>query len=341
MVAVSGEAVFERIEQTHKLIAELEPILQSLVMNDSSIIDGLAQMLGTQQHMQNRTEEQIAGLCQDIGQLTAAIARLQSAPHAQPAGAPADFDRKDPEISLLRHLLPYMPNPVALDVGANVGSVARSLVEAGYEVFAFEPFPSSFAALQGEAGQQASRLHPFACAIGADDGTAELLVAADTSGADKWDTSLFHSTVRHPMLSDLSFSSTVSVPVRSLASLTRAGQIPAEAAVLKIDTEGADLEVIKGIGPATFAVVVTEFWDREHPFGRAGHGDITAIARELRARGYLWHIALYRVDESGELGFYCNARGSVPKSWGNCVHFRDFELFRRAVAWCDRVFAAG
>lgn len=340
MVAVSGEAVFERIEQTHKLIAELEPILQSLVMNDSSIIDGLAQMLATQQHMQNRTEELIAGLCQDVGQLTAALARLQTATRPQSTSSP-DFDRKDPEISLLGHLLPFMPNPVALDVGANVGSVARALVEAGYEVFAFEPFPSSFAALQGEAGKLESRLHAFPCAIGADDGTAELLVAADTSGADKWDTSLFHSTVRHPMLSDLSFSSTVSVPVRSLASLTRDGQIPAEAAVLKIDTEGADFEVIKGIGPASFAVVVTEYWDREHPFGRAGHGDITTIARELRARGYMWHIALYRVDETGELGFYCNARGSVPKSWGNCVHFRDFELFRRAVAWCDRVFAAG
>lgn len=340
MVAVSGEAVFERIEQTHKLIAELEPILQSLVMNDSSIIDGLAQMLATLQHMQNRTEEQIAGLCQDLGDVTAALTRLGTAPRP-PSASAADVDRKDPEISLLAHLLPFMPNPVALDVGANVGAVARSLVEAGYEVFAFEPFPSSFAALEREAEQLSSRLHPFPCAIGAEDGTADLFLATDASGAAKWDTSLFHSTVRHPMLRDLDFSSSVPVPVRSLASLTRAGQIPAEAAVLKIDTEGADLEVIKGVAQASFAVVVSEFWDREHPFGRAGHGDIAATTRELRARGYLWQLALYRIDESNELGFTCNARTSVPKSWGNCVHFREFELFKRAVAWCDRVLATG
>ena len=340
MVAVSGEAVFERIEQTHKLIAELEPILQSLVMNDSTIIDGLAQMLATLQHMQNRTEEQITGLSQDVGQLTAALTRLGAAPRPHSTGT-GDLDRKDPEISLLVHLLPFMPNPIALDVGANIGSVARPLIEAGYEVFAFEPFPQSFAALTREAEQLGSRLHTFPCAIGAEDGTADLFVAADTSGAAKWDTSLFHSTVRHPMLRDLDFSSTVQVPVRSLASLMRAQEIPAEAAVLKIDTEGADLEVIRGAGQSSFAVVVTEFWDRQHPFGRDGHGDITEITRELRTRGYAWQLALYRVDETEELGFTCNTRTSVTKSWGNCVHFRDFELFKRAVAWCDRVFAAG
>ncbi len=340
MVAVSGEAVFERIEQTHKLIAELEPILQSLVMNDSTIIDGLAQMLATLQHMQNRTEEQVTGLSQDVGQVTAALTRLGTASRPQSADSAA-MDRKDPEISLLAHLLPFMPNPIAFDVGANVGAVARSLVEAGYEVFAFEPFPSSFAALEREAGQLSSRLHPFPCAIGAQDGTAELFVAADTSGGAKWDTSLFHSTVRHPMLRDLDFSAALEVQVRSLASLWHAGQIPAEAAVLKIDTEGADLEVIKGVGQASFVVVVTEFWDRQHPFGREGHGDIAEITRELRARGYPWQLALYRIDETGELGFTCNTRISVAKSWGNCVHFRDFELFKRAVAWCDRVFASG
>jgi FkbM family methyltransferase len=341
MTAVSGEAVFERIERMHQLISEVEPILQSLVMNDSTIIDGLAQMLGTLQHMHNRTEEHIAGLSKDVGELTAALARLGESSSVQPAQA-QELDRKDPEIGLLAHLLPFLPNPVALDVGANVGSLARSLVEAGYEVFAFEPFAPSFAALGREVEQAASGLHPFPYAIGAEDGPAELLVAADTSGGGgKWDTSLFHSTVQHPMLEDLTFSSAVPVQMRSLASLARSGAIPAEAAVLKIDTEGADLEVIKGAGKMPFAVVVTEFWDRGHPFGRAGHGDIAAIARELRTRGYRWHIVLYRVDERGELGFYCNARNSVAKSWGNCVHFRDFDLFRRAVGWCDRVFSAG
>ncbi len=339
MVAVSGEAVFERIEQTHKLIAELEPILQSLVMNDSTIIDGLAQMLGTLQHMQRRTDEHIAGLCEEVGELTAALARLGGAPSTEPA-AGDELDRKDPEISLLAHLLPFMPNPLAIDVGANVGSLARSLVDSGYEVFALEPFPASFAALSREAEQTPTRLHPLPYAVGAEDGTAELLVATDTSGTGKWDTSLFHSVVRHPMLEDLTFSSTVPVQVRSLASLARGAEIPAEAAVLKIDTEGADLEVIRGFRQAPYAVVITEFWDQEHPFGRAGHGDLAAAARELRARGYLWRLVIYRVDEREELGAYFNARTSVPKSWGNCVHFRDFDLFRRAVAWCDRVLPA-
>jgi FkbM family methyltransferase len=342
MVAVSGEAVFDRIEQMQKLISELEPILQSVVLNDSTIIDGLAQLLGTLQEIHRRTETQISGLSTDVGNLAAILARQTSgsAPITPTAGSEI-LDRKDPEISLLAHLLPFLPNPLAIDVGANVGKLARALVDVGYEVFAFEPFPDSFAALKREAEQAASRLHPFPYAIGAQDGSAELLMATDRSTEGKWDTSLFHSTVSHPMLEDLVFGARLTVPLRSLGSLARGGEIPAGAAVLKIDTEGADLEVIRGSSDSAFSVVVTEFWDREHPFGRAGHGDILTAARELGTRGYPWHIVLYRVDRTGEVGFRCNSRSVASEAWGNLVCFRDFELFRRAVAWCERAFASG
>jgi FkbM family methyltransferase len=228
-----------------------------------------------------------------------------------------------------------------LDVGANVGLVASSLVSAGYEVFAFEPFPSSFKALAEEAKNAAGRLHPFPYAIGAADKDVELLVACDRSGKTKWDTSLYHSTVGHPMLDDLVFGERVTVLQRTISSLAQEGSIPNNAAALKVDTEGADLDVLAGAEEMRFSMVIMEFWDRAHPFGRGGHGDLATIVSAMRDRGYPWHIQIFRVDESSRLGYYCNMRSTAPKAWGNVIHFSDFALFARAAAWCDRCFPDG
>jgi FkbM family methyltransferase len=339
MPSVSGEAVFERIDQLRQLIGELEPILQSLMLNDSTIVDGLAQMLATMQHIQHRNEEHISALAADIRELGKTVQHLS--PPASPDGIrAADVDREDPELALLAHLLPYLPNPQLIDVGANNGDFAGRLVDAGYEVFAFEPFIDSFERLQRTAAVADGRLHAFHSAIGATNGTIELLVATDTSGLAKWNTSLFHSTVAHPMLSDLSFAPGIQVPIRTIASLLQDGTIPPGPATLKIDTEGADLDVIKGADPHVFEVVLMEFWDRTHPFGRAGHGDLPILVQEMRSRAYPWHIVIYRVDERNEIGFYSNLRTSIATSWGNIVFFRNFSTFTQAAAWCTRAFAA-
>ncbi len=125
-----------------------------------------------------------------------------------------------------------------------------------------------------------------------------LHVATDLSKDKKWDTSLFHSLVEHAMLEDLQFSETVPVEVRSLESLQRQGEIPNGAGVLKIDTEGFDLEVIRGMGDGRFQVVMTEFWDPDHPFGRSGHGRLENLVTAMKGRGYGWHIVIYHLDES-------------------------------------------
>jgi hypothetical protein len=44
------------IKDIRSLLGELEPILQSVVLNDSTIIDALAQLLGALQHMNARSE---------------------------------------------------------------------------------------------------------------------------------------------------------------------------------------------------------------------------------------------------------------------------------------------
>lgn len=338
MTSVSGEAVFDRVAELRGLIGELEPILQSLMMNDSTIIDGLAQMLGTLQHMQARTEAHVAGLAADLRELSRAVEALQT--RSDSFSTAARIESADPEIELLAHLLPTLPNPVLIDVGANVGRLAAELVDRGFEVHAFEPFRESFAALERVADASGGRLHAHRLAIGGKDAEAELYVAEDRTGAAKWDTSLFHSTMRHPLGTDLGFGRSETVPMRTLATLARDGAIPTDAAVLKIDTEGADLAVIEGAGETGFPVVLTEFWDGAHPFGREGHGDPGRLVSVMRERGYAWHIMLFRVDETGEQGYASNVRVAPPTSWGNLVFFADFALFRAAASWCAGAFAA-
>ena len=57
-----GKDVVSRLEDVRALLAELEPILQSVVLNDSTIIDALAQLLSVLQHMDARASARDARL---------------------------------------------------------------------------------------------------------------------------------------------------------------------------------------------------------------------------------------------------------------------------------------
>ncbi len=247
-----------------------------------------------------------------------------------------DFAAQNPEVALLGYLYYFLDYPCAIDVGANTGEVAEHLLQAGYMVYAFEPEPTSFAKLSQKNGDSA-RLHPFNLAIGSVDTTMDLHIA-NNLGAAKHDASLFSSLVDHPMLEDCAFTNKISVNVWTLASLRRTGELPERVGLLKIDTEGFDLEVIRGIDDDFHpAVVMTEFWDRQHPFGRAGHGSLEAIVAEMRRRGYSWHLVIYHVDEESLISFYCNRSDTIAKSWGNTIFFRDRAIFANSLRWYEEV----
>src|SRR5262249_40396623 len=108
--------------------------------------------------------------------------------------------------------------------------------------------------------------------------------------------------------------------------------------VVKIDTEGFDLEVIRGMGDHRYSVVMTEFWDAHIPFANEGlRYTVESMAREMRQRGYLWYIVIYRVWGHNETAFFCNHDRAVPESWGNIVFFQDREVFVQAQNWCGAV----
>jgi FkbM family methyltransferase len=326
-----------QLDQFTEFKRELEQYIETLVLNDSSIIDALARMLGLIAKLDTRAEQHQTFLAAEIRSLTAVIADLssttrQSAPVVAPAAD--EFSALNPEISLLQYISSYVDNRTVVDVGAHVGDVAERLLDCGCQIYAFEPFPASFAALQDRLGGRAD-FTASPVAIGAADGEGQLNIAAAATESEGLDPSLFHSLVDHPLGTSIGFADALPVQIRSLASLRQTGEIPRQIGLLKIDAEGADVEVLKGLGEPDIPVVMTEYWDSHHAFGTGAHGHLGPTVELMRSMGYAWHVVIYHIDEAESISYYFNYAHTFPGSWGNAIFFRERSLFARAAQWCE------
>ncbi len=250
----------------------------------------------------------------------------------------SDYVSTNPELGLMSFLYSYLPSRTAIDIGAHTGEVSQQLLNAGFEVYAFEPYPPSYARLTERMNGQ-SRFHPFQLALGSASGQAELHLVTDATLDRTFDDpTVFHSLVQHGMPDGLLFQNTVSVPVQRLADLHQNGVVPPEIGLVKIDTEGYDLEVIRGMNDHYHAVVVVEFWDAQIPFANQGlQYTVETMVGEMRDRGYFWYIVLYRVWGQNQTAFFCNHDRPVPNSWGNIFFFREVDTFAQAQQWCAAV----
>jgi FkbM family methyltransferase len=149
-----------------------------------------------------------------------------------------------PEV-LLAHFDRYAVNCV-VDVGANRGQYGRRLRRAGYRgrIVSFEPVPDEFARLQAAAaGDPDWTVH--AVALGASDGTLEMHVVPGTLSSPLPPTEFggqrfpsLRGTTRHE------------VPVRRLQDLLDEvlDGLGEPRPFLKMDTQGYDVEVFRGLG---------------------------------------------------------------------------------------------
>jgi len=319
---------------------ELEQYIETLVLNDSSIIDALARTLGLIAKLDTRAEQHEEFqkfVAAEIRSLTAVVADLSSTTRqGAPVVAPAadEYAVLNPEISLLQYISSYVDHRTVVDVGAHVGDVAERLLDCGCQVFAFEPFPASFATLQHRLGGRAN-FTAAPVAIGAADGEGQLNIAAVATDTEGLDPSLFHSLVDHPLGTSVGFTETLPVQIRSLASLRQTGEIPGQIGLLKIDTEGADIEVINGLGEPDVPVVMTEYWDSHHAFGTGTRGHLGPTVELMRSMGYAWHVVIYHIDEDDSISYYFNSAHTFPGSWGNAIFFKERSLFGRAAQWCE------
>jgi FkbM family methyltransferase len=179
------------------------------------------------------------------------------------------LDRYEPEVSAcIRQLL--HPGMVFCDVGANLGVftlLAARQVGLRGRVFAFEPVPANFAALRRNV--EANHFDNVTCipkAVAQNNGISKLFLSQYCGS---------HSLVGKPAAST---GESLDVEVVRLDSVPGIEQID----LLKIDVEGAELEVLEGLGRLRPKIILE--YNAERILHRGLDG--SAFLERLKALGY-------------------------------------------------------
>jgi FkbM family methyltransferase len=172
------------------------------------------------------------------------------------------------------------PGDTVLDIGANIGlvSIAFASAQPDLRVIAVEPVPDTFHCLQANLDRYVAGSVAVRAAVAAGPGTRNLTyypAAPGNSGlyADRQaDDALTRTFMRNGGMDDESIDllieglhegHTISVPGTTVSELVRAYGI-AHVAMLKIDVERAEMDVLRGVDRADWArigAVVAEVHD--------------------------------------------------------------------------------
>ena len=218
---------------------------------------------------------------------------------------------------------------VMIDVGAHYGSALRPFIRRGWHVFAFEPDAKNRAHLEAEfAGFARIKIDPRAVADVARTGVTFYRsdVSSGISGLSAFDPS--HKAQDQ-------------IDVTTLAEVIEAHNISA-IDFLKIDTEGHDLFVLKGLPWERVRprLILCEFENHKtEPLGYR-YEDLAAY---LAAQGYTvvtseWHpIERYGIEHRWRQFSEGNPPPVAdPKGWGNVLALRDVADLPALRAVCQR-----
>jgi FkbM family methyltransferase len=162
-----------------------------------------------------------------------------------------------PDVHLLAALLAEASSSVVIDVGAERGDFAAALRDAGAQrVYAIEPEPENVIALEQRFDTD-SRVDVLALAISSSDGRVVLNRSVAPDGSP---ISYGHTLLTRPDTDEIAWRDAFSIDSRTLGTLVDDHRIPGHVGVLKIDTEGHDLEVLKGMGDLDADFVMVEHW---------------------------------------------------------------------------------
>jgi len=234
-----------------------------------------------------------------------------------------DVYGQDAELRLLRKLLAQLDSRTMIDVGAERGSLAEELLDAGVEeLHAFDPHPDNAEALRVRFARD-TRVTVHEHAVSDSDGSGDLHVSTNPDGSPL---PFGHTLLERVDTDDIAWRQTLAVTMRSLESLMDAGEIPRRTGILKIDTEGHDLAVVRGMGALEADVVMVEHW-RDLPRGLGVCPWTTEeMAGTLRTRGFSHFAFIVHRDEFVTLKW---DDGEVERgAMGNLVFLHDRALAR-------------
>tara|TARA_R110000850_G_scaffold60524_1_gene138828 strand:+ start:3882 stop:5600 length:1719 start_codon:yes stop_codon:yes gene_type:complete len=226
-----------------------------------------------------------------------------------------------------------------IDLGAHRGVFTQMAHEVGSHVWALEPNPELFALLSERFGDEgAITCLPFAVAD--ESGKKELhLIETVGPNLSNLDVTLFSSLKPHPMPPPYEFKATVEVETRTLDSLIKEEAIPADFFLLKIDTEGYEESVLRGLSVSAPEIICLEYWADDLGFQNEDAPPVSSMIEGLIGRGYTHHLNIFQTPATSwqmwEVGF-SNPSGS----YGNLFFFRDSHHFSIASQWCHQLLDA-
>ena len=229
---------------------------------------------------------------------------------------------QDTDFLIMKTLLPFITQKNFVDVGAEKGSFAKFLLQEGFQGLLFEPCPKHYAILDGLVQNAAARFFPYA--IDSTDREAEFYINCDEQGKP---TDYFHSLYYVANDPRIRHDQKIRVVCRCLRSLLQEGILDKHIGILKIDTEGNDLQVLRGLGEVRPEVLMCEFftqgiysgWEQGNPY------DLIAEAKTLGFHHYL-AIKRYRLTEL----LSWNPSVFSEQQWGNLI-FLNNEIYTRAL----------
>jgi FkbM family methyltransferase len=146
------------------------------------------------------------------------------------------------ELAFLKNYL-IEKKGVVIDVGANIGNYSKEALEINpyIKVIAFEPHPETFSRLSENLSSYTSSVKLINKGVSSHPGVLELFDYANKDGSS-------HASLFQDVLTDIHGSENIvshSVELTTIDDLINHGKI-FEIILLKIDTEGNELEVLKG-----------------------------------------------------------------------------------------------
>lgn len=156
------------------------------------------------------------------------------------------IDSATTEDAILRNLLRRLQPEVVLDIGANIGQFASKVRELGYEgaIVSFEALPTVYDQLLHASRRDPKWTVAPRAALGSGAGTVDMNVAGNSASSSVLPMGSLH-------LSAAPYSAYVDRETVRLARLDElcTGLLPGAGDVfMKIDTQGYEMEVLKGAG---------------------------------------------------------------------------------------------
>jgi FkbM family methyltransferase len=335
-------------ELTQRSFVNREATL-AILENQNTTLLAMHEVVGLKQSLQNiqqelirlRHSQSLSSLAEIVSTLSSDLKILERDVKAVSSNQPAIVfsdnvsSSKPADLNLMLYLIKLIDLKIVLDIGAHHGEFSKAFLEAGATVYAFEPFPPSFEILHNLCSSN-EQFYDFQTALGKFAGQSKLFVASSTDARLQQVASAFNSFEKRDLPGDIIFSSEQTVDVQTLDSLIDSQRVPARVGLLKIDTEGFDLNVLQGATQIQSDFVVCEYWDDRLCLSSLTTPKLDDLVREMTARGYLHYLVLATVDGTEDVFFYADAPETLEKAWGNAFFFKDEALFEKAFIWAER-----